>query len=278
MGGELEKEGEMAKCFVIQPFDNDKFDKRFKDTYKVAIEECGLEAYRIDKDPKSQVPIDDIDIQLKNSDICLAEITLDNPNVWFELGLAIAYNKPVIMICSDERQGHFPFDVQHRSIIKYTTGSASDFNELKEKIKEKIKALMQIQQNKGPEVSMSMAKINTGLESHEIKVLTAIATSVDSPELSVSLYNLKKDFDAFGLTKLGIILGVKKLMSMEFINFSIEYDNHNNEDYYAYSITDKGMNWLMDNKNQFILEDNNKAPKGNVPPKETDNFFDDIPF
>ena len=27
----------MERCFVIQPFDNDKFDKRFKDVYSPAI-------------------------------------------------------------------------------------------------------------------------------------------------------------------------------------------------------------------------------------------------
>ena len=40
----------MNKCFVIQPFDNDKYDKRFVDIFKPAIEKSGLEAYRIDKD------------------------------------------------------------------------------------------------------------------------------------------------------------------------------------------------------------------------------------
>jgi nucleoside 2-deoxyribosyltransferase len=264
----------MAKCFVIQPFDNDKFDKRFNDTYKIAIEECGFEAYRIDKDPKSQVPIDDINIQIKASDICLAEITTNNPNVWFELGLAIAYDKPVVMICSDEREGHFPFDVQHRSIIKYMTGSASDFNILKEKIKEKIKALMPIHQNKRSEVSTANTK--AGLESHEIKILIAIASSIDGPELTVPIYGLNTNLEAQGLTKLGITLGIKKLLSMEFINFSMEQD-YNNE-YYAYSITDKGMNWLMDNKGLFVLDDNNVPTKEDASSEKAADFYDDIPF
>jgi len=38
----------MDKCFVIQPFDNDKFDKRFVDIFKPAIEKSGFEAYRIE--------------------------------------------------------------------------------------------------------------------------------------------------------------------------------------------------------------------------------------
>ncbi len=37
----------MEKCFVIQPFDNDKFDKRFIDIYEPAILKADLQAYRI---------------------------------------------------------------------------------------------------------------------------------------------------------------------------------------------------------------------------------------
>jgi nucleoside 2-deoxyribosyltransferase len=251
----------MGKCFAIQPFDNDKFDKRFKDTYKPAIEECDLEAYRVDKDPKSQIPIDDIDIQIKTADICLAEITTDNPNVWFELGLAIAYDKSVVMLCSDERLGNFPFDVQHRSIIKYLTGSSSDFINLKEKIKEKIKALSQIQKNRKSELTMTSVKTTDGLESHEVDVLVAIASSIDGPNDSVSFYSLKDSLEKIGLTRVGITLGIKRLSSLDFIEFSINQDYNGNE-FHAYKITDKGMNWLMDNKDKFVLKNADTSASG----------------
>ena len=42
----------MPTCFVIQPFDGGKFDKRFNDTFCPAIKEAGLEPYRVDKDPE----------------------------------------------------------------------------------------------------------------------------------------------------------------------------------------------------------------------------------
>lgn len=32
-------------CFVIQPFDGGKFDKRYDDVYKPAIMAAGLDAY-----------------------------------------------------------------------------------------------------------------------------------------------------------------------------------------------------------------------------------------
>jgi hypothetical protein len=110
----------MATCFVIQPFDSGKFDKRFEDIYRPAIEAAGLEAYRVDKDPSVSVPIDAIEEGIRQAAVCLADITADNPNVWYELGYAFAAKRPVVMVCSEERTGKkYPFDIQHRSIIAY---------------------------------------------------------------------------------------------------------------------------------------------------------------
>ena len=78
----------MATCFVIQPFDQGKFDKRYADVYKPSIEAAGLEPYRVDKDPGVLVPIEAIERGIRSSAICLADITSDNPNVWYELGKA----------------------------------------------------------------------------------------------------------------------------------------------------------------------------------------------
>ena len=99
----------MERCFVIQPFDNDKFDKRFKDVYSPAIIDAGYDPYRVDKDLSAEIPIDSIDNNIRTSSAVLADITIDNPNVWFEVGLAIAYKKRTILICSDERKDKFCF-------------------------------------------------------------------------------------------------------------------------------------------------------------------------
>lgn len=92
----------MATCFVIQPFDSGKFDKRYDDVYKPAIEAAGLEAYRVDRDPKVEIPIEAIEDGIRNAAICLADITADNPNVWYELGYTFAADRPVVMVCSEE--------------------------------------------------------------------------------------------------------------------------------------------------------------------------------
>ena len=139
----------MQTCFVIQPFDKGKFDKRFQDTFRPAIEEAGLGAYRVDQDPNVEIPIEAIEEGIRDAAICLADITTDNPNVWYELGYAFAAGKAVIMVCSDERkEGKYPFDIQHRTIVGYKSESSSDFEQLEVEIKSRINALLTRQLNR----------------------------------------------------------------------------------------------------------------------------------
>jgi hypothetical protein len=88
----------MGKCFVIQPFDRGRYDKRYEDVFAPAIREAGLEPYRVDRDPSVSIPIEDIEAGIESCEACLAEISTDNPNVWFELGYAIASRREVVLV------------------------------------------------------------------------------------------------------------------------------------------------------------------------------------
>src|SRR5712692_4778542 len=131
----------MPRCFVIQPFDEGgPYDKRYNDVLLPAIKDAGLEPYRVDEDRSSSVPIDDIENNIRSSEICLADITLDNANIWYEVGYAFANDKPVVMICAKPRPTKTPFDVQHRQITFYTQDSPSDFAKLQTEVTERLKA------------------------------------------------------------------------------------------------------------------------------------------
>lgn len=56
--------------------------------------------------------------------------------------MAIAYRKRIVLVCSSERVGKFPFDIQHRSVLKYTNDGKGDFEKLELNITEKLKKLM----------------------------------------------------------------------------------------------------------------------------------------
>ena len=128
-------------CFVIQPYDGGDFDNRYDDIIKPALESCGVEAYRVDRDPYVEIAISVIEERIQDATLIIAEISMDNPNVWFELGYAMALGKPVIMLCdSMYRSEKIPFDISHRNVLIYRSGSIRDFNDCFEKLKERITA------------------------------------------------------------------------------------------------------------------------------------------
>lgn len=258
----------MKKCFVIQPFDNDTYDKRFEDVFKPAIEKANFEPYRVDKDLSVKVPIDEIEKGIRECRICLAEISTDNPNVWYELGFALACNKEVILICSsDERKGKFPFDIQHRSVITYKNSSKSDFEDLEEIITKKILAI----ESKSTTVDYlnSIPVVETeGLKSHEIALLILMMEDVYTHRNCISTYTLKNEMDKAGYTNLATSIAIKTLLKKNMIETDVESDHYNNgEEYVVCRLTNKGENWILSNQEQFqfrksvnIQENSNALP------------------
>lgn len=239
----------MEKCFVIQPFDNDKFDKRYTDVFEPAITNAGLNAYRVDKDLAVRIPIDEIEKGIFESAFCFADITIDNPNVWYELGYAFACHKDVIIVCSEERQ-KFPFDIQHRQIITYKTGSISDFNTLGEKITKKIKALQSTSKTVKQLITTPVVETE-GLKSHEIALLILMMEDQIDPENGTAYYHLKNEMNKAGYTDIATAVGIKTLIKFEMVKTFKENGNWNNEDYLACRLTEKGENWILLNQNQL---------------------------
>jgi hypothetical protein len=259
----------MARCFIIQPFDGGPFDKRYEDIIEPTVFAAGLEPYRVDRDPSVTIPIEDIEAGIRSSDVCLAEITMDNPNVWFELGFAIASQKEVVLVCSNERKTKFPFDVQHRSIITYATDSSRDFEELAKKIALRLEAILKKEQNLSNVASMSPIADIQGLAQHEMVTLVAIAQNLHSSTGLVPGYLVRGDMEKAGFTRIATTLGLTSLVRDGMVEESEERD-YQGESYIAYSIKPKGMDWLLHNQDKLVL---NKARS-----KEKKITDDDIPF
>ena len=239
----------MEKCFVIQPFDNDKFDKRFVDIFKPAIEKSGFEAYRIDKDLSVRIPIDEIEKNISDSSICFAEITTDNPNVWYELGYAFACNKDVVMVCSEERNGKFPFDIQHRHIITYKTSSKSDFENLEDTITRKINAYKS-KQKTVKAINETPIADQEGLKSHEIAMLVLIIENQITNEDFISIYQLKNEMEKAGYNAIATSVGVRTLTKAGLILTYKESDYNVNE-FFACKLTESGESWILTNQDKL---------------------------
>lgn len=269
----------MPSCFVIQPFDGGKFDKRYRDIFSPAITNAGLEPYRVDADPSVNVPIDQIEEGIKQASICFADITLDNPNVWFELGYALAARKEICIICSEERQGKFPFDIQHRAIIKYRVDSPSGYDELKLNITARLQAIQQREVKLAAVSAPSLLNESHGLSQHEIIVLTAIVENQDGIASLVTHWALKNQMERLGYNNLAVNVGISKLLKREMIDIENEQD-HNGNLSASYTITQLGYSWLIKNVDMLNLKSASETPirVRSPAPAPAADLDDDLPF
>lgn len=257
----------MPTCFVIQPFDSGKFDKRYEDVFAPAIKAAGLEPYRVDKDPGVDVPIDSIEAGIRASAACLADITTDNTNVWYELGFAFASGKPVVMVCAEDRAGRkYPFDIQHRTINSYQSDSPRDFEKLHQSIVGRLESFIKRAASLQAISAHEQVAPVEGLSQSELIVLVAVAGGVVMPTTGVSVHLAKNEVESAGFMPIAFTLGIHRLQSKGFIEVRDEED-FRGDVYPQLFITKLGWAWVEKNEDRFIIHKNPRS--GNS---------EDIPF
>jgi hypothetical protein len=261
----------MPTCFVIQPFDRGPFDKRYDELLKPAITDAGLKPYRVDQDPGVTIPIDDIEKGIREAEVCLADITTDNPNVWYEVGFAMACGKPVVLICSDPRPQPFPFDVRHRTIITYSHDSASDFEKLKKEVTERLVA--QVKKAEELQTVATLAQVTTvegDLAPHEVSLLITMMTLATTPFDTVSPYKVQESMKRSGYTKMASTLALAGLKQKDLIEYEQESDDFGHSALMC-KISATGIEWILKNQDHFHL----KISEPEAPPTP---IADDDPF
>jgi hypothetical protein len=123
-------------CFVMMPFAN-PLGSYYASVYEPAIKKAGLRAIRADADIYGTGKIiDQIWDGINSARVLVAELTNRNPNVLYELGLAHALKKPVVLVSSNE--GDVPFDVKHVRVIYYDVADPFWGSKLIDKVAENI--------------------------------------------------------------------------------------------------------------------------------------------
>lgn len=259
----------MPRCFIIQPFDSGgPYDKRCKDVFEPAIKEAGLEPYRVDKDPGTSVIIDDIEKGIRDSEVCLADITSNNPNIWYEVGFAHANGKAVVMVCLDPRPEPFPFDVRHRHIILYKLHSPSDFETLKNEVVKRLKAQASKAEALQTVAAMSQMQKTEGLAPHEVAVLATLLSEGVAPTDGVSVYFVKEKLKGSGFTPVAASLAVEMLSRKQMVELFEDTDQEQGYPFSACRLTSKGLDWLIANQESFSIRVHKNSPMSD----------EDIPF
>jgi nucleoside 2-deoxyribosyltransferase len=93
------------------------FDTFYREVIQQQAEAAGFEAVRIDEKAGPGVIFQDIQREIEQAEVVIAEITPVNPNVFYELGYAHALGKPTILLA--RRGAQLPFDIRSYRVVFY---------------------------------------------------------------------------------------------------------------------------------------------------------------
>ncbi|MCP5051189.1 MAG: hypothetical protein GY940_28750 [bacterium] len=104
-------------CFVLMPF-RSKLDPVYKVIREVVVSGHSLLCVRSDDIYSTGIVIKEVWDNICMAQIVIADATGRNVNVFYEMGLAHALNKTLIIMAQSMKD--IPFDLQHRRVLIYS--------------------------------------------------------------------------------------------------------------------------------------------------------------
>jgi hypothetical protein len=113
----------MKKCFVISPIGKEDSPERehandvLDYIITPALEQCKIKPIRSDHLSEPGLISNHMFDAILNYDMCIAILTFKNPNVYYELAIAQAANRPVLILL--EKGEDLPFDIKDLRCVYY---------------------------------------------------------------------------------------------------------------------------------------------------------------
>lgn len=127
------------KAFIIMDF-SEEFEYIYTEVINPVCKSLDIECYRADEYNYPGSIIKDVLDSIRDSDIIIADITPDNPNVYLEVGYAYALEKNPILLMNKDRE-KLPFDVSGFRVIMYNN-TIKGAPHVREKLTKFLKAVM----------------------------------------------------------------------------------------------------------------------------------------
>lgn len=128
-------------CFVLMPF-NPKYREVYAEVYKPVCAANDLDCWRVDEISRPGSITRDIVEGIIDAEVIIADLTGQNPNVFYELGIAHSVGNKTIMTA--QVIADVPFDVRSYRVLVYEQnimGSRKLAEDLDKAIKELLAAL-----------------------------------------------------------------------------------------------------------------------------------------
>lgn len=122
-------------CFVVMQF-TDEFNALYREVIKPTCEAFGYKVIRADDTYTSGLIINDITKSIQEASVVIADITPNNPNVFYEVGYSHGIGKATILL-SDKKRERLPFDVSGFRTLFYDNTIAGK-SEVEERLKKHL--------------------------------------------------------------------------------------------------------------------------------------------
>jgi hypothetical protein len=175
-------------CFIIMPIsDAEGYDLgHFKRVYEFIIKPACLAAgfipMRADDVKKTNVIVIDILRNLLNSDMAICDLSAQNPNVLYELGIRQAFDMPVTLI--KDNVTNRIFDIQGFRDIEYSSSLRID--DVNNTIAKLTANIIETYESKGKDVNSIIELLGIG----KAKVTGQIEISIDTEIILKSLNDI----------------------------------------------------------------------------------------
>lgn len=133
----------MKTCFVVSPIGEAgsetriNADKLYRYIIKPVCESCGFKAVRVDQINETGSITQTIIDKLLSSELVIADISGQNPNVFYEIGYRNNTNKPIIHL---KKIGEsIPFDINTIRTFEYDLTDLDNVEEIKKRLEQTIK-------------------------------------------------------------------------------------------------------------------------------------------
>lgn len=110
---------ERPKAFIVMQFSS-PYDEVYSHVIQGACDKFNIDAIRADEIYGPGIIIKDVIDRISQSQVVIADISPTNPNVYFEVGYALALGKPIILLAQRRMpESPLPFDLSAFRVLFY---------------------------------------------------------------------------------------------------------------------------------------------------------------
>jgi hypothetical protein len=127
-------------AFVVMRFSAfDENANAYEYGVKAGIEAAGLTCTRADDTYQAGALLTKVTQYIERSRVIVAKVDVQNLNVYYELGVARALGKDIILVAAQEQIGGLPTDINNLEVLTYPTG---DYKTLRDSLALALKPLV----------------------------------------------------------------------------------------------------------------------------------------